>query len=133
MKRPILAVFAGLVTWIVVATLLDLVVRRAISGYAAAEPSLTFTLPMMIARLALGAASSVAAGAVAARIARRPTWVPWVLSAVMLGYFLPVHAHLWHALPAWYHLTFLVTLAPLVVLGAMLTRRLGLENVPSTT
>jgi hypothetical protein len=122
-KRALLGIVAGLVTWMVVATLLNFVLRGAIDGYAAAEPRLAFTLPMMFARLLLAAASSLAAGAVAGWIAQWRTWVPWAVGAVMLAFFVPAHVSLWPRLPVWYHLTFLVTLAPLVALGAMLARR----------
>jgi hypothetical protein len=122
-KRALLGIVAGLVTWMVVATLLNFVLRGAIDGYAAAEPRLAFTLPMMFARLLLAAASSLAAGAMAGWIAQWRTWVPWAVGAVMLAFFVPAHVSLWPRLPVWYHLTFLVTLAPLVALGAMLARR----------
>jgi hypothetical protein len=122
-KRALLGIVAGLVTWMVVATLLNFVLRSAIDGYAAAEPRLAFTLPMMFARLLLAAASSLAAGAMAGWIAQWRTWVPWAVGAVMLAFFVPAHVSLWPRLPVWYHLTFLVTLAPLVALGAMLARR----------
>jgi hypothetical protein len=39
---------------------------------------------------------------------------------VILALFLPAHIHLWHRFPIWYHLSFLLPLAPLVALGAWL-------------
>jgi hypothetical protein len=107
----------------VVATLLNFVLRAAMDGYAIAEHYLVFTLPMMIARLALAAASSLAAGAVAGWVAQWRTWVPWAVGALILAFFLPAHVSIWPRLPVWYHLTFLVTLAPLVALGAVLGQR----------
>jgi hypothetical protein len=125
MRRSILGIVAGLATWMVVATLLNFVLRGAIDGYAVAERYLAFTLPMMIARLSLGAASSLAAGAVAGWIAQWRTWVPWTVGAVILAFFVPAHVSIWPRLPVWYHLTFLVTLAPLVALGAVLAQRMA--------
>jgi hypothetical protein len=124
MKRSILGIVAGLVTWMVVATLFNFVLRGAIDGYVVAERHMTFTLPMMIARLVLGAASSLAAGAVAGWIAQWRSWVPWAVAAVILAFFVPAHVSIWPRLPVWYHLTFLVTLAPLVALGAILGQRM---------
>ena len=37
-----------------------------------------------------------------------------------MALFIPAHIQLWHKFPIWYHLTFLLTLAPLVALGAWL-------------
>ena len=64
------AVLAGLVAWIAVATLVNLAMRATWADYAAVEKAMTFTLPMTIARLVLGAAASFGAGAAAAWIAR---------------------------------------------------------------
>ena len=118
MKRAIYALVAGLVMWALVATLLNRVLRLALPGYAAAEPTLIFTLTMKVARLILAALASLAAGATAGLIAPARKGVPWLLGAIILAAFIPVHVQLWAKFPVWYHLTFLVTLVPLVVLGA---------------
>jgi hypothetical protein len=124
MKRAIIAVVAGFVAWLLAATLLNLGLRGALEGYAAAEPHMTFTLTMLAGRLIVGALSSLAAGAVAGAIAPRGSRSPWVLGAILLAAFLPEHLlRLWHVFPVWYHLTFLVSLVPLVVLGAQCTSR----------
>ena len=122
MKRSILAVVAGLIVWIVVVSLFNRGLRIAMAGYAAAEPTMSFTLGMLGARLTIGALSSLAAGAVAAWIAPTSRGVPPVLGAVLLLAFIPVHARLWGLFPLWYHLVFLGTLVPLVVLGSSLVR-----------
>jgi hypothetical protein len=122
MKRTLLAVFAALVSWVVVVSLLNLLLRHGITGYAAAEPGFSFSLGMLVARLLIAAASSLAAGAVAAWIARTDARAPWITGTILLVAFLPEHVKLWHSFPLWYHLTFLVTLVPLVALGARLAR-----------
>jgi len=121
--RGIAGVAAGLVAWIVVATAANVALRVAMPGYADAETPMTFTLEMMLARLFLGAVSSVLAGAVAAWIARGSTRAPWILGIVLVALFLPRHVALWDKFPVWYHLTFLVSLLPLTLLGAWLTAR----------
>jgi len=121
MKRAILAFLAGLVTWLLVVSVLDRGLRIALAGYAAAEPKMTFTVGMMAARLTIAAVTSVIAGAVAGWISPRGLRVAWVMGAILLVAFLPVHARLWNTFPLWYHLTFLGTLLPLVVLGSWLT------------
>lgn len=123
MKRSILGFLAGLVVWVLVASLLNRGLRLWFEGYAAAEPKMAFTLSMMWARLALAAAASLAAGAVAAWLAPLSPRLPWVLGGVMLLLFVPVHIGLWTHFPIWYHLTFLLTLMPLVRFGAALARR----------
>jgi hypothetical protein len=122
MKRTLLAPVAALLTWILVATLLDMILRHTIEGYRVAELTLSFTVAMMLARLVLAALSSLAAGAVAALVAPQDRRPAWIAGFVLLAMFLPEHVKIWHRLPAWYHLIFLVTLVPLVVLGARAVR-----------
>ncbi len=49
MKRSILAVIAALISWVLVASLIDRALRYGMEGYAAAEPAMAFTLGMMSA------------------------------------------------------------------------------------
>ena len=125
MKRSILALFLGAVAWVLVVSLLDRVLRVTIAGYLEAEPKFAFTLSMMLARLLIGALSSLAAGALAGWVERPATWAPWAAGAVFLALFIPEHVKLWQVLPVWYHLTFLLTLVPLFGLGGWLGRRLA--------
>jgi hypothetical protein len=118
MWRTVLGVIAGLVAWIAVATVLDIGLRQLIPGYHQAEPVLAFTLTMKIARLSLAVISSLAAGAVVRAIAPASRLAPWIVGLVLLAVFLPEHIRIGARLPLWYHLFFLVTLAPLVALGA---------------
>jgi len=122
MKRIILAFLAGFVAWMVTASLLDRGLRMMLAGYAAAEPRMTFTLGMMIARLAVGAISSLLGGAVTGWVAPSGRHVGWVLGAVLLAVFIPEHVKLWNVFPIWYHLTFLTTLVPLFALSSWLAR-----------
>ena len=66
MIRMIAGIVAGLIAWISVATIGNLMFRVAWPGYAEAEISMMFTLAMMVARLSLGALSSLCAGFVTA-------------------------------------------------------------------
>jgi hypothetical protein len=122
MVRSTVAFLAGLVAWALIATLINFVLRMTLDGYTAAEPALTFTLGMMVARLLMAAVTSVAAGALVGAITRSGTRVAWVLGAVILALFIPSHVRLWSHFPLWYHLAFLVPLVPLIVLGSWLTR-----------
>jgi len=127
MWRTIASVICGLVAWAVVVTVLNFGLRAAIPGYHAAELALKngameFTGAMEAGRLIEAALASLAAGAVVSLVDPSKRWAPWVVGVIVLALFLPVHVKLWHTFPVWYHLSFLVPLVPLVVLGAMLTR-----------
>jgi hypothetical protein len=118
MFRNIGAIVAGIAAWIVIATILDRLLRLAWPEYAAALPALAFTLPMMFARLCEGAIATIAAGLFGRWLARTPLWTSAVQGFVIVLFFLPVHYHLWHNFPVWYHFVFLGYLVPLTMLGA---------------
>jgi len=125
MWRVVASIVAGLVAWVVVVTILNFGLRAAIPGYHAAEATLQFTLAMKLGRLIEAALTSLAAGAVIGWIDPSRRWTPWLVGAIVLAAFLPVHVKLWNSFPAWYHLSFLVPLVPLVVIGAALVRGSG--------
>jgi hypothetical protein len=133
MWRTLASIVAGLVAWVVVVTLLNFGLRAAIPGYHAAEATLQFTMAMKAGRLTEAALSSVAAGAVVSLIAPTKKWAPWVAGLIVLAMFLPVHVHLWNKFPVWYHLAFLVPLAPLFALGGALGRNIGAKDARLAT
>lgn len=125
MWRTPVSIVAGLVAWAIIVTLLNLGLRAVIPAYHAAEATLQFTLAMKIGRLAEAALTSIIAGIVVGLIAPSNKWAAWAVGLIILLMFLPVHVSLWNKFPAWYHLAFLVPLAPLVVCGDLLVRRNG--------
>jgi len=120
MARKALGVIGGLVVWIAVATVAGVIMRAAWPAYASVADAMTFTLPMMIARLGIGAVATVAAGWLAATISRRSTLATLLPGVVLLAGFIPQHIMLWEKFPVWYHLTFLLSLIPLAFLGGKL-------------
>ena len=121
--KTVVAVIAALVAWFVVATVLNLALRASWPHYHEAEAAFNFTFAMKLARLALGAISSLGAGFVAAWIANGRMRAATLTGIVLLGLFIPGHYRIWDKFPVWYHLTFLVSLLPLTLLGAALNRR----------
>jgi hypothetical protein len=117
------AVVAALVTWILVATILNLPLRISWPHYHEAETAFNFTFTMKLARLTLGAVSSLAAGFVAAWIGKGRRRAAMLTGVILLGLFIPDHYLLWSKFPVWYHLTFLVSLVPLTLLGGALHQR----------
>jgi uncharacterized membrane protein YdcZ (DUF606 family) len=77
---------------------------------------------MSIARLFVGAISSLSAGVVAAWITNRSVLAIKFLSSVLLVLFLPVIT-LWERFPPWYHVVFLTSLPVFTLLGGLLYPR----------
>lgn len=119
--RLIGGVISGLVAWTAIVTILNLGLRYGWPDYAAVERAMTFTLPMMAARLAMSGVASLAGGFVAAAI-EKGRRAPLVSGAILMLLFLPVHYNLWAKFPVWYHLTFLASLPLLGWAGGTLWR-----------
>lgn len=120
MKRIILACLAGLLTWVVVITVINRALRLTLPNYTAAEHTLQFTMGMKWARLLMAIVTSVVAGAVTRWISRSSLRAPVIVGGVVLAMFAPVHVAIWSKFPVWYHLTFLLTIIPAVLAGGMI-------------
>jgi hypothetical protein len=131
MAKGILGVVAGLLTFMAVVTVAGIIMRGAWPDYARVADAMTFTLPMMIARLTIGALGTIAAGLVTAAIAKRSTLVRLAPGLLLLLAFIPQHIMLWEKFPVWYHLTFLLSLVPLTYLGGWAISRGAMSAAPS--
>jgi hypothetical protein len=120
MLRTVLSVVAGLVAWFVLVTIADRGMRAEWPAYQAVWSAMTFTLPMMIARLAESSVALVVASWATSRIAPLSRAAPWVLGVVMLAIFIPVHIGIWSKFPIWYHVYFLTSLVALPPIVAKL-------------
>ena len=123
MTRAIAGLFGGLVAWFLIATVGDLALRIAWTSYAEVEKAMTFTLAMMVARLLLGALSSLGAGLTVAWITHRNGRMAKALAAILLVLFIPVHYSLWDRFALWYHFVFLASLVLMTLWGATLYSR----------
>jgi len=123
MVKTALAVIAGLVAWVVLVSIAGLILRASWPEYGAVAASMAFTLPMLIARLTISAVTLLAAARLTAFIAPRATTATVVLGTVLVATFVPIHIGVWNRFPIWYHLTFLLTLVPLCVLGGRVGRK----------
>jgi hypothetical protein len=117
LAKAVISVVAGLAVWIAVVAVAGVIMRSSWPAYARVADAMTFTLPMMLARLSIGALATLAAGWVTAAIAPRPMLVRLMPGLILLVAFIPQHIALWNSFPVWYHLTFLLSLVPLTYLG----------------
>jgi hypothetical protein len=116
MAKRVLGVVAGLAAWMAIVTVVGAIMRLSWPAYAKVADAMTFTLPMLIGRLSIGALATLATGLITARIAPSRL-MPLIPGVVLLIGFIPVHMMLWEKFPVWYHLTFLLSLVPLSYAG----------------
>ena len=120
MLRLIGGVIVGILVWGIGVTVLNLGLRHGWPAYAAVEKAMLFTVPMMAARLSISGISSLVSGFTAAAIGGRQAAL--IAGVLLLLIFLPIHYAIWTKFPLWYHLTFLISLPLLSVIGGRFSR-----------
>ncbi len=123
MARTVLGVIAAIVAWLVIVTLIDRPMRALWPDYAANFAAMTFTLPMMLARLTESTIALVLATIVAIRVAPASRYAAWGFGIVMFLIFAPYHLlMIWSKFPIWYHAYFLASLLAIPAIIATVMR-----------
>ena len=128
----IVGIFVGGCVGVAVAIAATLLVRRLWPAYVRAEPTKAYSVPMLLARLTVGALCMAVAAWVATRVAEdagtAARWLGGVVFAVSLWDHLVL---VWADYPGWYHLVYLSYLVPLaVVSGRLAARRARISRAP---
>ena len=89
MTRGMLGVVVGLAVWLSVVTVTGLVMRETWPAYASVAGAMTFTLPMMIARLTVGALATLAMGLATSVVSRRSLVATLAAGTLLLLVFIP--------------------------------------------
>jgi len=132
MIRTILGIIAGFVAWSIVWLGSDALMGQVWPSYAAFQEACLKAMtegttlngdPLIyIANLVRSFVTSIIAGYIAALVAgeyRRSTVILGVILLLVGG---AVEFGTWNLAPAWYHITFLLFLIPMTVLGGRLRR-----------
>ncbi len=124
MARRIVAALAGVLLFAIAAFAMNQLALTVWPAYAAAFPSRSFTTAMLLMRLSVSSVALVASGAVVAAIARSHYLAVIIAAAVLL--LLGGSNHLteptWSHYPLWYHLVFIGSIGPCVVIGGRLRK-----------
>jgi hypothetical protein len=124
MPRRLVAIIVGAGVGVALAVTATIAVRHLWSAYVIAEPTKAYSLPMLFARLAVGALCMVAAAWASTRVARDAGTAARWLGGVVLAGSLWVHlVRVWADYPAWYHVVYLSYLVPLAAMGGRLASR----------
>jgi hypothetical protein len=99
MARKILGVAAGLAVWSLIVIVAGTIMRRSWPAYASVADAMTFTLPMLVARLSISTVATLVAGLVTAFIIRRSVVARLMPGVLLILGFIPVHIMLWDIFP----------------------------------
>jgi hypothetical protein len=124
MLRQFAAVLAGVVFFAVSVVALNRLAITVWPDYASAFAVSRFTVPMMIARLCIGAAGLIGAGYLVATIAPQAPLAVIMAAGLLLLLGASIHLHepTWSTFPLWYHIAFIGSIAPAVLIGGRLRR-----------
>jgi predicted transporter len=120
MLRIFLGVTVGFVVWSILWVGVDAILRAVWTSYDESVKSMTFSSSMLIVPLVLSAVVSIISGFVAALISRENSKSSLILGILLLIVGIFVQMSVWDKIPLWYHLTFLILLIPMTILGGKL-------------
>jgi len=124
--RFLAAIFVGALTWAGIGGLGLFMLRVTWAAYAIAEPTKSYTVPMLLSRLTAGVICTLVAGFVTELIAGRSRAATVYLGVVLLAGSAFIHlGRVWADYPPWYHTAYLLPLLPLTVLGGTLPTRIS--------
>jgi hypothetical protein len=124
MARQVASVAAGLLFFAASAYAINLLALAAWPAYAAVYPERAFTTPMLLARLGVSTLALLGSGIVVAALAR-PKRLAVVIAAMvmlLLGGINHLTEPTWSHYPLWYHLVFIGSIAPCILIGGRLRR-----------
>lgn len=134
MMRIILGAIAGFVAWSILWVGSDAILAAISPGWygrhhAELEAAVNQKTPFMsdsvilIIALIRSVIFSLIAGFLAASIARESAKSPLALGILLLLFGIFIQSIFWNYAPLWYHLTFLLLLVPVAMLGGKLKRQ----------
>ena len=121
-KIDVAAIMAGLAAWVSIISIGSWAALHGWPAYAAAAPTHSYTMAKLLTRQIVGAIATLAAGALAARIATAGSRAALFTGAVLLLVSVPWHIRIWPQYPVWYHLLYLGYLLPMAILGGRMAR-----------
>lgn len=116
MGKAIGAVIVGFIVWSVL-HFGNMTLVRAIFPDAVGEDGSCFEAVPLLVTLAITLLQSVCAGAVCRLVAKRGK-ATLALAVLLTVVGIGVEGSMWHLAPAWYHISFIVMLAPMTLIGA---------------
>src|SRR5262245_21380973 len=99
MARRSFAVAAGVAVRLITVSVAGAIMRRSWPAYAAVADAMTFTVPMLLARLAISAVATLVAGFVTAAIVPQSLPARLMPGVLLFVGFIPVHIMLWDKFP----------------------------------
>ncbi len=120
MLKIALGVIVGFLVWSILWVGFDALLRAVLTSYDESVKAMTFSSLMLILLLVLSAVVSIISGFVAALISRENSKSPLILGILLLIVGIFVQMSVWDKIPLWYHLTFLILLIPMTILGGKL-------------
>lgn len=120
MPKRIIAVAVGFLSWSVLWIGSEPVIAAVAPGIAPGDGLSNITDGYLALKVILSVIFSFVSGYLSSTFAGESRSAPLILGVVLLLVGIGVQASVWTPLPLWYHLTFLILLLPMTLLGGRL-------------
>lgn len=122
MGKIIIGVIAGFIVWTLLWLGSDAIIAGVAPSLAPSEDTSNVPTNYLIIKLVSSIIFSIAAGYVAAMLAKENVKSPLYLGVLLLLVGIFFEAAAWNQIPLWYHLIFLILLIPMTILGGKLKK-----------
>lgn len=124
MLQIILGIIVGFIVWLLVFIGVEPIAQKIAPNWIVLEgTTYTGSVAILIPYLIRSMIASILAGLTASLIASENSKTPLILGIILLLVALPIHISGWNTLPVWYHLSLLILLIPMTILGGKLKKR----------
>lgn len=124
MGRMIAGVIVGFIVWSIIFVGGESLMRVVAPGTVAPlDATYVDSTMLLLGYLIRSIIASIVAGFTAVLISGEFSKTTLILGLVFLVVGILVQASAWNMLPVWYHLTFLILLIPMTILGGKLSRK----------
>ena len=117
MGKIVLGVIVGFVVWTILWLGSDAVIMAIMPDIAPTAELTNITNMYLIIKLISSVIFSIIAGFVAVLLSKEFSKTTLSLGVLLLLVGILVQVGVWNAIPLWYHLTFLILLIPMTILG----------------
>ncbi len=122
MGKIVIGVIAGFIVWTILWLGSDAVIAGVAPNLAPSADLSNIPSSYLIIKLVLSFVFSIAAGYVAAMLAKENSKSTLYLGVLLLLVGIFFEAAAWNQIPLWYHITFLLLLIPMTILGGKLKK-----------
>jgi hypothetical protein len=122
-RKVFFGILAGPILYVFIGTISLYLLKISWTDYAIASIDKSYTIEMLLCRLAAGIIAAIVTGVVTTKIANDNGRSAWLVGIFVFCVAAFIHfVQIWNDYPAWYHFAYVVPIVPVVGLSGFFIR-----------